>query len=410
MSSIETATPQKIEGVQGYPLMAGLPSPCRVRDGYVEQVQESPEAPPVCILDACPWDSLAQFLTLPELEWLACASTPLREQLTIEEKEMPAPESGEEETSSRKMLAPLLVLKLETAEIELNRISLGNVKNIRIWNYKCLDMLCEGLEPKGGPQMLRSLERIALKGCPMTSEVISSFIFPAFSHTQLKHLNLEKNFMTDDQLCELVKSGALDAGCLESMNLRQNRIGTKGVEALASSPCCRALKWVNLKLNQVGDDGAVALAEMLKGNSSMSLLNLRRQTPPLKDRSALAFASMLECNSSLEQLRFRQNHIEDEGVAALAAAVPEHVRRLQSFLGVGARFELDLEQNRVRESGARCLLDALNGMPKNVKVEMLVHGNRVKREALTAPAEAGGEPVSIDSRLIFESKAEGLLW
>lgn len=254
--------------------------------------------------------------------------------------------------------------------------------------------------------MLRSLERVALKGCPLTDDVISSFVFPAFSHTQLKHLNLEKNQVSDDVLINLIKSGALDAGCLESMNLRFNRISSRGVEVLAASPCCRALKWVNLKMNAVGDDGAVALAEMLESNSTMSLLNLRRQTPPLTDRAAFAFANMLKSNGALEQLRFRQNKIGDEGAAALAEAVPEHVRRLQSFRGFGTRFELDLEQNRVKESGANALLGSLNGMSKAVKVELLIHGNPVKREAI-ATVDAD---VAIDARLIFESKAEGLLW
>merc|ERR1712100_334213 len=107
----------------------------------------------------------------------------------------------------------------------------------------------------------------------------------------------------------------------ESMNLRFNRIGSRGVQALASSPCCAALKWVNLKMNMVGDDGAIALAEMLQTNSTMSLLNLRRQMPPLTDRAAIAFASMLRRNSALEQLRLRQNRISDDGAVALAAEV-----------------------------------------------------------------------------------------
>jgi Ran GTPase-activating protein (RanGAP) involved in mRNA processing and transport len=305
---------------------------------------------------------------------------------------------------TRKLLAPLLLLKVETAEIELQRVSLPNIRAFRIWNHRSLDLLVDAVADAGGPQILRSLERMALKACPLGPEVISSFILPAFSNTQLKHLNLEKNQVTDDVLCNLVNSGALDAGCLESMNLRFNRIGSKGVEALASSPCCASLKWVNLKMNSVGDDGAIALAEMLERNSSMSLLNLRRQTPALTDRSAVAFARMLKYNSALEQLRLRTNRIGDDGAMALAGEVADHVRRLQSFRGFGARFELDLEQNRIRESGATALLGSLSGISRAVRVELLLHGNPAKKEAL-AKADEG-----TDVRLVFESKAEGLLW
>jgi len=386
--------------------MADLPTPLRVRDDACEAQpavvaaveQQADEA----LIFACPWDSLAQFFTLPELETLACASSPLRAQLTIEEASVEADNSE----AVRKMLSPLLVLKVETAEEELKRISLGNVRNLRVINYKSLDMLCETLSTTGGPSTLRSLERVKLAGVPLTPDVISDFIFPAFSHTQLKHLNLEKNQVGDDMLIDLVKSGALDAGCLESMNLRFNRISSRGVQVLAASPCCRALKWINLKMNQIGDDGAIALAEMLQTNTTMSLLNLRRQTPVLTDRSAFAFADMLKVNGSLEQLRFRTNRITDEGTLALAAALPEHVRRLQSFLGIGARFELDLEQNRVKETGARALLESLKDMSKAVRIELLINGNWVKREAI-ATADASE---AIDERLKWVSKAEGLLW
>jgi len=290
-------------------------------------------------------------------------------------------------------------------------VSLANLRVIRVWNHRSLDILEEAVAAAGGPQVLRSLERVALKGCPLDSDRISSFILPAFSHTQLKHLNLENNFLSDEVLCDLVKSGSLDAGSLESLNLRKNRIGSAGVEALCSSKrVCASLKWVNLKLNQVGDDGAISLAKMLEGNSSMSLLNLRRQTPPLTDKAALAFAEMLKYNSALEQLRLRQNKITDVGATALAAEVASHVQRLQEFRGFGAHFELDLEMNRIKEDGANALLEVLPGISKAVKVEFLLHGNWVKRQDLEASAAAAGKAVPIDARLSFETKSEGLLW
>lgn len=374
--------------------LAGLPTPCRVRE-------EPCAARPVCVLDVTPWDSLAQFLTLPELAWLCCASSIVQGALTLEEKE------GDE--IKKKMLAPVLVLKVETAEAELERVSLPNARTVRVWNYRSLNNLAEAVADAGGPHVLRSLERLHLKGCPLTPETISSFMVPVFSHAMLKHLNLEKNQVTDDMLCDLVQSGALDAGHLESINLRFNRISSRGVQALATSPCCQELKWVNLKMNQVGDDGAIALATMLEGNSTMSLLNLRRQTPPLTDRAAVAFARMLKLNSSLEQLRFRQNRITDDGAMALAAEVAGHVARLQAFRGIGARFELDLEQNRIKDAGACALLEALAPVSKAVRVELLIHGNWVKRDALAKAANVE-DAASMDPRLSFESKAEGLLW
>jgi len=404
-SPIETPKDTSTGGYPDATLIHDIPTPSRAKQ------QPLPEMQQTCLLDICPWDSLAQCLTLPELEWVCCASTSLRRQLTIEEvveQDSEADDAAETPKckTCRKLLAPLLVLKIETAEIELQRVSLTNVRAIRVWNYRSLDFLQETMAATGGPQVLRSLERIMLKGCPLIPEMLDSFLVPVFSHASMKHINLEKNQVTDENLCDLINSGALDAGTLESINLRFNRIGSKGAQALAASKCSKGLKWVNLKMNQVGDDGATALAEMLHGNTTMSLLNLRRQTPALTDRSAFAFAEMLKNNSALEQLRLRQNRICDDGAKALAEQVPGHVQRLQCFRGVGARFELDLESNRIKESGASALLESLEGVSKAVRVELLIHGNFIKQ----ADFEKVYAEKAAEKRLTFDSKPEGLLW
>jgi len=396
-------------------LLASLPTPSR------SAREEQSVASSVDLLSICPWDSLAQFLTLPELEWFCCASATLHAEHTIEDPNASADDEEEapKKAAKRKLLAPLLLLKIETAEAELQRVSLPNVRAIRVWNHHCLDYLRDALETAGGPQVLRSLEKIALKGCPLESDVISEFIYPAFSHTQLRHLNLEKNQVSDDILCELVKSGALDVGSLESMNLRFNMISSRGIKALAASPCCRSLKWVNLKMNRVGDEGAIALAEMLEGNSSMSLLNLRRQMPPLTNKAAVAFGEMLKYNNTLEQLRLRQNKIGDEGAEALAAEFADHVRRVHMHRGVGAKFELDLERNLIKEGGAKALLKSLDGVTRAVKVEVLLHGNPVSTDKkgnpvqpdilVDADAGTGSSAVPLDDRLRFDTKAEEIL-
>jgi len=386
--------------------LADLPTPSRSReDGLTFDA--------ICLLDACPWDSLAQSLTLRELERLCCASASHYNQLTVDESSGDSTAAQGQEDSvppqrvrSRKLLAPLMILKIETAEMELQRVSISNIRALRIWNHRSLDVLASAVAAAGGPNSLRSLERIAFKGCPFAPQLITSFISPVFALSQLKHLNMERNQITDDIICNLVESGALDVASLESVNLRFNKIGSRGAIALASSGCFSNLNWINLKMNQIGDDGAVALAERLEDNCSMRLLNLRRQMPPLTDCAAVAFARVLRKNNTLEQLRLRQNRIGDVGAAALAKEVADHVGKLERFHGFGARFELDLEQNRIKESGAASLLQGLNGMKGTVHVEILLHGNPVSKSSLAK----GGTPPCEDPRLLFASKAEGLIW
>lgn len=395
-----------------------IPTPSRRREddltaGADSLQRDDLRAGAVCVLDVCPWDSLAQCLTLPELERLCCASASHYSQLTIEEEsEVASVAEGKEdsasphEVSNRKLLAPLMILKIETAEMELERVSIPNIRALRIWNYRSLDALASAVAASGGPRALRSLERLALKGSPLAPELITSFIAPVFTQSRLKHLNMERNQVTDDMICNLVESGALDVASLESLNLRFNKIGSRGAKAIASSACFPNLNWINFKMNQIGDEGAAALAERLHGNSSMRLLNIRRQMPPLTDSTAAAFAVVLRKNNTLEQLRLRQNRIGDVGAAALAKEVSGHVGRLQRTLGFGARFELDLEQNRIKESGAESLLQSLKDIGGSVRVELLLHGNPVSKASL----EKAGAPPCEDPRLHFASKAEGLLW
>merc|ERR1711904_216217 len=122
----------------------------------------------------------------------------------------------------------------------------------------------------------------------------------------------------------LCDSGALEK--VESLNLRFNLIRDGGAKALAACPAVKKMRWVNLKMNFVGDEGALAFAEMLKDpECTMTMLNLRRQSPGLTNRCALGFADALRHNSKLERLRLRHNKIEDNGAVSLAHATGEHV-------------------------------------------------------------------------------------
>jgi len=311
--------------------------------------------------------------------------------------------------SYRKLISPVAELKKEDAEEVLAQISVHHIRILRLWHHRSLEAVSRAMARCGGPVALQSLERVAFKGCPFGPADISTFIMPVFSHVRcLKHLNLEKNQVTDETVCALVESGAFVAARLESLNLRFNRVGNAGAVALVSCPSFSSLKWVNFKMNMIGDEGAQAIARMLRGNTSMTLLNMRRQTPGLSDRAAEAFAEMLKVNTTLEQLRLRRNRITDTGAAALGQALRSHVDALMLRGGSTARFELDLEENRIKDHGAACLQAALRDVAPEARVELLIHGNHVNRIRLAELTAEDGTPD--DTRLAFESKKEGLLW
>jgi hypothetical protein len=405
-----------------------LPSPTRARARHV--ASPGPEAPAmfaaassadtpspssadrpsgdVTCLTSLWGDVVAHYLTMPELERLCLSSSDVHQELTVEVAD------SSSDSSKRRLISPVVELKIETAEVALSRASLPHIRTLRVWKRLSYEALNTAVSNAGGPAACAHLERMAFKGCPLYPDDIKMLIAPIFRSVRtLNHLNLEKNGVTDDTIISLVDSGALAAAKLESMNLRFNNISDKGVKKLVSCESFASLKWINLKMNKVGDDGAIALAEALRGDTcAMKLLNLRRQVPCLSDKTAVAFAETLRTNSTLEQLRLRKNHIGDAGAAALGSAAAEHFRLMLRNEGANFRFELDLEDNQIRAKGGLALLRSLVGAPEMAHIELLVHGNRMDRDAVKEAAAASPSTpayLAEDTRLSFISKDEAIV-
>ena len=66
-------------------------------------------------------------------------------------------------------------------------------------------------------------------------------------------------------------------------------------------------------------DGVIALAELLKSNTTITDLNLNENN--LKDVGAKAIAEALKVNTTLKVLDLSLNYIGDEGAQALAEAI-----------------------------------------------------------------------------------------
>jgi len=357
-----------------------------------EVPDECSAAPGVSLLD-CPWcDGLSQFVAMEDLRQLCCAGASLREQLTVQGSD-----------GQRLLVVPALELYGEDPADTMSRISPPHVKILRLWKRRSYDVV-EQVVQAGGPTVLQSLERIAIKGCPLDGNDMRMVLQPVFSLVGgLKHINLEKNQLNDAFIKEFVSSGAFAAARPESMNLRMNSIGPEGAEALAS--CTEGfsrMQWLNLKNNRIGDEGALALATMLETNDSLTMLNLRVQMPSLTDRAAVGFAEALRWNKTIDRLRLRRNKIGDAGAIALAGAVGERLAKIRAREPDSKpKFELDLESNRVKVDGALALLAAVDEAPSNrEKIEILLHGNFIDSKKVV---ELGANP---SNRVLFVSKPE----
>merc|ERR1712151_1209834 len=107
----------------------------------------------------CPWrENLAQFVSTRDLTIVAGTSVAARNHLTTES------EYDDDCDSCRRLLAPLVELKLETAEAELERVSLPHTRTLRIWSRLAVDAASEEVS-RGGVDSVRSLEKLVIRGC-----------------------------------------------------------------------------------------------------------------------------------------------------------------------------------------------------------------------------------------------------
>eukprot|EP00927_Polykrikos_kofoidii_P062211 TRINITY_DN57029_c0_g1_i1.p1 TRINITY_DN57029_c0_g1~~TRINITY_DN57029_c0_g1_i1.p1 ORF type:complete len:544 (-),score=96.76 TRINITY_DN57029_c0_g1_i1:280-1911(-) len=352
----------------------------------------------------CPWrEHLAQFVSTRDLAMVSSISSAAREELTVD----PEDESDDDE-SRRRLRVPLVELKLESAEAELDRVSLPHTRILRIWSRLSLEAVVAAVR-RGGPSSIRSLERLVITGCPLHPPDVKSLLGFAVSANRFTALNLEKNQLQDAVIQAL--AAALDADAapnLESINIRFNRVGDAGVVALAQSRGVARLKWINLKMNSITDCGASAFANMLKDNRCMTLINLRRQCPGLTDKTAFAFAETLRSRSVLEQVRLRRNKISGTGAVALSEAIA--ARFGDCLVPPARRLELDLEGNRVNDAGALALMKAVAVVPKQIRLEVLLCGNDASQTSVdTTAKKVGDSVVASDTRVTFDSKSETAL-
>lgn len=351
---------------------------------------------------SCPWhDAMSYFFTSGDLARVAQSCNTFRAELTVEA------EQGEGEPSRRLLVVPVVELRVETAEGELNRVSLPHIHVLRVWRRLPLLAAAEAAR-RFGKQAFRSLDKFFLKGCPLNGLDIKELLVPMLASVRsLKLLNLEKNQLGDAPIQQLCKSGLLNR--VETLNLRFNQISDAGATAIARCKAFSTMEWVNLKVNLVSDKGALELASALRNNRSIRLLNLRKQFPSLTDKAAKGFAEMLETNTTLQQLRLRRNRISDEGAVALATVASQRLARMCQEVPFPdeVRLELDLEENRVGDTGALELLRTAIAAPARAQLEILLCGNAVTVESLGLAVTEAGENLDINNpRIAFSSKPE----
>ena len=109
---------------------------------------------------------------------------------------------------------------------------------------------------------------------------------------------------------------------------------------------------LDLSLNKISDKGATALAQAMKGNTTLQILYLNSNK--ISDKVATALAQAMKGNTTLQELDLKNNQISDEGATALAQAMKGNTT-LQG---------LDLQNNQISDEGVTALGSLLDGNTK----------------------------------------------
>ncbi len=104
------------------------------------------------------------------------------------------------------------------------------------------------------------------------------------------------------------------------------------------------LSWCHL-----GNEGALVIAEMLKSNSTLLVINLKGNA--IEDDGALAIAEVLKLNSTLQKIDLKYNWIRVKGGLAIAEAM-----EFNSSLE-----EIFLMSNRIGKENFQLIKRALEG-------------------------------------------------
>ncbi|KAL9965620.1 hypothetical protein ACROYT_G029447 [Oculina patagonica] len=162
---------------------------------------------------------------------------------------------------------------------------------------------------------------------------------------------------------------------LTVLNLYSNNIGDHGAAGLAEAlQNNTSLTGLNLCFNNIGDHGAAGLAEALQNNTSLTELYLSVNN--IGDHGATGLAEALQNNTSLTVLYLSYNNIGDHGAAGLAEALQNNTSLTVLYLS----------RNNIGDHGATGLAEALQN---NTSLTVLhLSGNNIGDHGAAGLAEA----------------------
>ena len=260
----------------------------------------------------------------------------------------------------------------DQAKAVVEYVAPGGVLDILLIPMTAIDMLAIAFVCRHS-SALRKIALMSVNADDTCMDILSSsLIKPHVS--SLEYLNVRNNNISAKGVEALVNT-LQHSQHLVTLNVGRNPIGAGGVKALADAVrSMKILQELDVSFNHIGDEGANALAAALSTNESLTTLTLSHND--IGPDGAAALAEALHKNMCLQGLDVSGNHIGDDGAKTLAAALSTN----ESLT------TLTLSDNDIGPDGAAALAEAMH---KNMCLqELSVSGNHIGNEGAKGLARA----------------------
>lgn len=180
------------------------------------------------------------------------------------------------------------------------------------------------------------------------------------NHKEVERVSLSGTDLDDEKTAHVAKFLTAVPG-LVSLNLSNNRIGSKGVSKLAETLSThKHIKVLNLARNEIDDEGFQRLAAVFKHNVDLEQVTLTRNKITGASGSFTEAAQAFSSLEKLSRLSLNRNQLGDEAAFELAKVFQTH----PSLVVV------KLQNNKIGTAGAAAIFDALKANTSVTQVSL----------------------------------------
>ncbi|KAL5506170.1 hypothetical protein EMCRGX_G007757 [Ephydatia muelleri] len=223
-----------------------------------------------------------------------------------------------------------------------------------------------------------TLKELDLSGCELQPEGLEEVIKGFDVNTKLETLDLSENII-ENKSASCLGMMLKENNTLKELNLQHCGLQPEGFEeVLKGVEVNTKFETLNLSVNIIDNKRALCLGMMLKGNTALKKLNLRKCG--LQPEGLEEVIKVVQGNTKLETLNLSENIIDNKRASYLAHALKHNTTLSELWLwGCSLRDEaicelcgglkwcrlkiLGLVENPLRDQGAKGLADVLKDHP-----------------------------------------------